>query len=74
VQAAGRFVPAATCLAQALAAQVLLGRDGYESTLRIGVARGERRNFQAHAWLECQGMVVVGAVDTLPHFTPLPPF
>src|ERR1700689_2851206 len=34
-----RFVPKATCLTQALAAQVLLGRRGCENHLCIGVGR-----------------------------------
>ena len=73
VQVASRYVPAATCLTQALAAQVLLGREGYESSLRLGVARGERGKLQAHAWVECQGKVVIGQTEALPTFTPLPP-
>ena len=73
VQIASRFVPAATCLTQALAAQVLLGREGYDSSLRIGVARRERGKLQAHAWVECEGKVVIGQTESLPTFTPLPP-
>jgi hypothetical protein len=72
VAAASRHVPAATCLTQALATQVLLGRLGCPATLRIGVARGERGEFQAHAWVEYQGRVVVGGSDAPSRFTPLP--
>jgi hypothetical protein len=70
VTAASRYVPGATCLAQALAAQVLLGRTGYPARLRIGVAKGEERKFEAHAWVESQGRVVIGGPG-LGRFTPL---
>jgi hypothetical protein len=60
VVAASRYVPQATCLTQALAAQVLLGREGHTACLRIGVARNEGSQFQAHAWVETQGKVVIG--------------
>jgi len=73
VRVGSRYVPAATCLTQALAARVMLGREGYDSTLRIGVARAERGALQAHAWVECDGRVVIGQTDTPTRFTPLPP-
>jgi hypothetical protein len=57
-----RYVPKATCLAQALAAQVLLFQYGYPSSVRVGVARGEEK-FEAHAWVENQGSIVIGAAD-----------
>jgi len=58
------------CLAKALTAQVLLGRRGYASDLRIGVARGEDTAVRAHAWLECGGRVVVGG-EELAEYVPL---
>ncbi len=72
VQAASRFVPQATCLTQALAAQVLLRRHGYPADLRIGVSL-EKSKLQAHAWLESQGKVVMGG-SRLEHLTSLPSF
>lgn len=71
VTAASRIVPRATCLTQALAGQVLLARRGYQSRLRIGVARGGGSDFRAHAWLEYQDEVVIGG-GNLDEFTPLP--
>ncbi len=59
VAAASQYVPQATCLTQALATQVLLGRVGFPSELRIGVRKEENR-FEAHAWVECGGHVVIG--------------
>jgi hypothetical protein len=70
VLAASRYVPRPTCLAQALAAQALLRRQGLPSQLRIGVARQED-GLEAHAWLESQGRVVIGGGD-LSRYVPLP--
>jgi hypothetical protein len=63
VMVASWYVPKATCLTQALAAQVLLGRHGYPTQLRVGVARGEGGRLEAHAWVENQGKVIVGGED-----------
>jgi hypothetical protein len=60
VGVAGRLVPGTTCLVRALAAQALLARRGHASQLRLGVARGSGRAFEAHAWLEQDGRVLVG--------------
>jgi transglutaminase superfamily protein len=60
VTVASRYVPRATCLTQALAAQVLLGRHGHLSQLHVGVATGEEGRLEGHAWLESQGRIVVG--------------
>jgi hypothetical protein len=73
VTVASRYVPEATCLTQALAAQVLLARRGYPARLRIGVARSETGQFQAHAWVENGGRIVIGGTANPSYFTPLPP-
>jgi hypothetical protein len=62
IRAAARYIPGATCLVRALATQRLLARHGHASELRIGVAKAAQ--FQAHAWVECGGAVVVGGSDT----------
>jgi len=54
------YIPAATCLTQALAAQALLSRRGVSARLRIGVAKDPQGQFVAHAWLEHAGQIVVG--------------
>jgi hypothetical protein len=51
---------AATCLVQAFAGQALLRREGYSSELRIGVARQADAELKAHAWVESDGMIVLG--------------
>jgi len=57
---ASRFVPRATCLTQALACRYLLARQGYATTLRIGVRPDARQAFTAHAWLLSGDSVVIG--------------
>ncbi len=70
VRVASRYVPRATCLAQALAAHRLLEREGHPACLRIGVARNAEGLFQAHAWVESRGEVVLGGLAT-GRYTPL---
>ncbi len=53
------YVPYATCLTQALTARKMLSRHGYDAVLKIGVARSEGL-FEAHAWVEVDGSVVLG--------------
>jgi hypothetical protein len=71
VSAASRRVPHATCLTQALAAQLLLDWDGHPSRLCLGVARGSQGEFQAHAWVESGGLVVIGGQE-LERYSQLP--
>src|SRR5579872_220926 len=59
VASVSKYVPGATCLPQALAAQILLGRRGCPTTVRIGVAREGMDGLEAHAWLECEGAVIL---------------
>jgi hypothetical protein len=64
VEVASRHTPGVkSCLAQALAAQVLLARCGYPALLHIGVTRGVQGQFQAHAWVETEGKVVIGGSE-----------
>jgi hypothetical protein len=73
VEVAGRYVPGATCLAQALAARLLLRQHGCDPELRIGVARGASGALEAHAWVEIGGRVVVGGpAEAVQRFTILP--
>lgn len=59
VNLAASYIPRATCLVAALAARRILAGNGRASELRLGVS-GEGSDF-AHAWLECEGTIVVGA-------------
>jgi Transglutaminase-like superfamily len=53
------YVPHATCLTQALALHILLRREGLQSSIRIGVSK-DADHFEAHAWVESHGRVVIG--------------
>jgi hypothetical protein len=52
----------------------MLSRRGWPSTLEVGVARDERGVFQAHAWVEHAGQVIVGQLPDLSRFAKLPTF
>lgn len=64
VRVASRYLPGATCLTQALAAQALLTHSGFPAQVEIGVAKDSDeekvRQFRAHAWVVCHGQVVLG--------------
>ena len=75
VRIASRYLPRASCLTQPLAASFLLQRRGQPTTLRVGVAKNVRGHFEAHAWLENDGQIIIGGSDTeLKRFTSLAPF
>jgi hypothetical protein len=72
VRAAGSHIPGGlNCLVQAWACRALLHRNGFEARLRIGVANPSGAGFRAHAWVESQDGVVVGA-EGLDAYTILP--
>lgn len=72
VQGVAARVPRATCLTQALAATLILARHGHAATLRVGVAKDTDGTLRAHAWLESEGMAILG--EPAPGaFTPFPP-
>jgi hypothetical protein len=71
VRLASRYVPRATCLVQALAAQILLGRHGQAGQVHIGVALDAERGFRAHAWVESEGEVLIGGSEELDGYAPL---
>ena len=57
---AARYVPRATCLTQAVACRDLIARQGFGTTLRIGVRPDPVMGFTAHAWLLSGEEIVVG--------------
>jgi len=69
VRLASRYVPCATCLTQALTAQMLFGWSGLSSKLHIGVRLDKK--FEAHAWVECSGRTVVGENEAVATYTPI---
>lgn len=74
VEAVARRLPVTmTCLPKALAADAMLRRRGFTSQLHLG-ARQPRvgsGGFESHAWVECEGRVVVGDLDDLSDYVPL---
>ena len=63
VKAASRSLPGDhTCLVQALSVEVFLGRRGIPAALKIGVFKDEGLGLQAHAWVESEGVVVIGGI------------
>ena len=71
VATASRIVPrGSNCLLRALATGVLLNRHGYPSELKIGVMKPVGGGFEAHAWLESEGRVLIGDFQ-LDQYVPL---
>jgi hypothetical protein len=61
VRIASKMVPGGeNCLVRALATGVMLKRYGHPSELKIGVMKPAGGRFEAHAWLESGGSVVIG--------------
>jgi hypothetical protein len=56
-----------TCLEKSLALWWLLKREGIASEIRIGAKKdGER--FEAHAWVECKGVILNEPQETHKHY------
>src|SRR5689334_15098473 len=64
INAVSRRIGGATCLAEAAVAYTMLRRHGHDPRLRIGVRQGESA-LDAHAWVECDGIVVVGELPEM---------
>ena len=50
------------------ALQWLLTRAGHRASLCIGVAKGNERGFEAHAWVESRGEILLGSAASLSGF------
>jgi len=71
VRTASDFVPGAkTCLIRALAVHAMLARHGIPSSIRFGIHRDGGEELEAHAWVECNGVVLIGG-ENLDRYTPL---
>ena len=66
VRVVAYHIPKATCLVQAIVAQILMTHYNYDSILRIGVNKSN--NFEAHAWLEKDNKIILGesSMDFVP--------
>jgi Transglutaminase-like superfamily len=68
--AAARLPVRTTCLVDALAGEAMLARRDVACELRFGV-RSAPGVFSAHAWIEHEGAVVLGAVEDLADYSVL---
>lgn len=59
-----RLAISATCLTQAVAAQLLCAHAGYPTTLWIGAHNQDGTSIAAHAWLEFENQVVIGGIES----------
>jgi hypothetical protein len=71
VRSASRVIPGASCLTQALALHNLLSRAGYSSSIHLGVAKTSGRGFEAHAWVEHEGVTLLNSADEVAHYSRL---
>jgi hypothetical protein len=71
VEAVSRRLPGPpTCLTQALAADVMLRRRGYRAELFFGLRKTSAAHApDGHAWVTCEGDVVVGDVANLSDYS-----
>lgn len=70
VRRAANWTPGAQCLVQAIAAQMVLTRAGYQPIIRVGVNR-ENGAIGAHAWLLLDNEILLGATPDLASYTVL---
>lgn len=58
VNAVSIYLPGSTCLTRALTGYKLLANN--DSQVKIGVGKGSKGEFEAHAWLEYDDQVIIG--------------
>jgi Transglutaminase-like superfamily len=61
------------CLARALLVHTMMERAGLHPVLRIGVTDNPLKNFQAHAWVEYEGKIIIGNLPDLKEYSILHP-
>jgi hypothetical protein len=61
VEAASHMIPGGRhCLTRAMVLELFLRRRGHDAQVKIGVARDDSGKLIAHAWLHCEGIVLIG--------------
>ncbi|MDR9382499.1 MAG: lasso peptide biosynthesis B2 protein [Natronomonas sp.] len=58
-----------SCLMRALVGERLFAVNGYRTQIHLGVAKDDE--FEAHAWVERRGEIVIGELDEHARFRPL---
>lgn len=72
VQTISRYLPGTRkCLVQSLATLAMLARRGHPAHLHIGIAKDEGGRLKAHAWVECEGKIIIGS-GGVSQYTTLP--
>lgn len=72
VNRSARFSPGEVkCLAKALTTAVLMEIYSLPYQTKIGVAKGENNNLEAHAWVESEGKIVIGYLADMSRFIPM---
>lgn len=62
VRTASRYTPwESKCLAQALAARMMLKRRQFPTTIYLGVLKDDKAGLKAHAWIRCGERILTGA-------------
>ena len=62
VEIASHMIPKGRhCLTRAMVLELFLRRRGYDAHVKIGVARDDSGKLIAHAWLHCDGVVLIGS-------------
>jgi Transglutaminase-like superfamily len=73
INASCKLMPGSVkCLARALTMKTLLDMHHCPSKLMIGVDKNKVEQLEAHAWVEYEGHVVMGQLNDLSRFKPLP--
>jgi hypothetical protein len=70
---ARRLFPRNPCLTQAVVVQRLFRKRGRPAELRIGVRKEHGATLEAHAWVESEGEILIGARGLAPDHVALPP-
>ncbi len=63
------YVPRASCLTRSIVSKDLFKQYGYESEIKIGVAKDEKGHLNAHAWVEIRSETVIGHSEV--DYTPI---
>ena len=72
IEASGRRMPGlSTCLVRALVAGILLGSRDHPVRVTIGVRRTPDGMLESHAWVERDGLVIVGELLGRAPFVPM---
>ncbi|GAB3673276.1 lasso peptide biosynthesis B2 protein [Halopiger thermotolerans] len=73
-EAADRHLPGSRrCLVRSLTTETLLRLYAFTPDHRIGVTKGADGVVKAHSWLEFDGEILIGELENLSQYEPLPP-